>query len=101
MADSTIWKWPLPTLDAFTLAMPVGARPLAVQSQHGRPCLWALVDPAAPLVPRGFRIIGTGQPVPGPDWAYVGTFQMHGGDLVYHLFHEPGGEEPAMIDAAH
>ncbi len=84
----TIWKFPLPAPDdVVTLMMPRGAVVLSVQVQHETPCVWALVDPEAPKVPRRFRWAGTGHPLDLRGfWKFVGTFQLHGGDLVFHLF---------------
>jgi hypothetical protein len=82
----TIWKYPLPVDDCFFVTMPVGARLLSVQMQDGQPCLWALVDPTAAKIGRLLRVYGTGSPISGDPGAFVGTFQMHGGALVFHLF---------------
>ena len=46
----TIWKYELEPNNH--LRIPEGAEPLAVHSQHGKPCLWCLVDPEAPTAPR-------------------------------------------------
>lgn len=86
----TVYKYPLILDDWQDIDLPVGARSLAVQMQHGVPQLWALVDPAAPLVPRRFRIAGTGHPInlgaDGTRLDYIGTFQLQAGALVFHLF---------------
>ena len=83
----TIWKFPARP-DMFVLEMPSGARILSIDAQNGKPFLWALVDPDAPKVQRRFLTAGTGHPlhdsVSGA--AFVGTFQLHGGALVFHLF---------------
>lgn len=84
----TVWKFPVPLHggDRFTIAMPAGAKALAMQTQHGMPALWALVDPGAAPEPRRFRIAGTGHPIDEEIVGYVGTFQMSGGVLVFHVF---------------
>lgn len=79
--------------------MPRGARVLAVQSQmtgssdynttRENPIIWALVDPDAETVGRGFLLAGTGHPIDDNDAAsgeYIGTFQLQGGGFVGHLF---------------
>jgi hypothetical protein len=92
MNHKAIWKYPLNLTDRIMLQMPEGAEVLAVQTQHGELCLWALVKPDAPKVDRYFRLFGTGHEMPvdmGVDWTkedYRGTFQALGGDLVFHLF---------------
>lgn len=81
-----IFKYPLQTRDEQTLQMPRDSSPLCVQMQGG-PCLWAVVDDAQPTEPRTVRMIGTGHPIPDADTlVYVGTYQLHGGALVFHVF---------------
>jgi hypothetical protein len=80
----TIWKFPLETTDLQTVRMPSGAVVLTVEAQDARPCLWALVDSEAPKVNRRFAIYGTGHPFGGGD--YIGTYQLVGGALVFHVF---------------
>lgn len=71
----------------FVIDMPIGAEPLSVQMQRGRPVLWALVNPEAPKVRRRFITVGTGHVFSEHhDVTFVGTFQMNDGDLVFHLF---------------
>jgi hypothetical protein len=80
----TIRKWTL--RPETTINMPHGAKLLAVQEQRGEAQLWALVDPGAKTYPRSFRVYGTGHDLPDDPGQYVGTFQMKGGALVFHLF---------------
>ncbi len=82
-----IYKYPIRIIDAQAIEMPKGARLLSVQTQRDEPQLWAMVDPSAPLVQREFALRGTGHDATGLSMAtFVGTFQMHGGSLVFHLF---------------
>lgn len=87
----TVWKytlpWPPPS-DLVGFRMPKGARPLTIQTQAGRPCVWALVDDERPLEPRWFRIAGTGHPIEDEiaEDGYIGTFQVIGGGLIFHVF---------------
>lgn len=82
----TVYKYPLlPIGDNIVLSLPAGATVLSVQVQHGEPCVWALVDTDAPLVKRSFRLAGTGHPLPNAPLAHLGTFQLEGGSLVFHL----------------
>lgn len=82
----TIHKYILPLPGTFTLDLPEGAQLLSFQSQYNQPTLWALVDPAAPLCPRSFRLYGTGHPISEPDLTYIGTRLMEDDSLVWHLF---------------
>lgn len=84
-----VHKYRVGLSDLFAVEMPRGAQILDVQVQRGTPQMWALVDPAAPIERRQFRLVGTGhhfklfedqQP------KHVGTFQLDSGALVFHLF---------------
>ena len=85
----TIWKFSLSTVDSEQVKMPEGAQLLCVQTQGGGPCLWALVDDTARTVTRTIQTRGTGHMADNVG-AYVGTYQLHGGALVFHVF--DGGE---------
>ncbi len=83
-----VWKFMVPGDDNFEIDMPAGARILTVQPQGTQICLWALCDPAQGKEMRQFRLAGTGHVI---DWpanrlAYIGTFQVAGGLLIFHLF---------------
>ena len=82
----TIWKYALQVADLQTIAMPQGAQVLCVQTQSGIPQLWALVDPGAPMKERAFVTYGTGQEMPDCPDVYIGTYQIRGGALVFHVF---------------
>jgi hypothetical protein len=87
-----VWKYDVPVQDEFTIEMPEDAHVLTVQEQHGAPRLWALVDPKRPLRKWRFWLAGTGHMIPMPETLrHVGTFQAHGGDLVFHLFERVKG----------
>ena len=97
------YSLPIPIEDHFTLDLPKGARVLCVQVQYERPWIWALVEPKEKFEPRTFRLAGTGHEIAGVDsryavspmncGRYIGTFQLHGGALVFHLF-DLESEEP-------
>lgn len=83
----TIWKFAFQISDEIIIDMPKGAEILTLQTQHGIAFLWALVDPNAEKERRFFDLYGTGHPIDmSIDRYYVGTFQVAGGDLVFHLF---------------
>lgn len=91
-----VWKFPLlvTTADyACDVEMPVGAQqvrfapqysgPLEEGPRPGIPTLWALVDPAAELETRTFRVFGTGHAI--PDQArHVGSYDAD--PFVWHVF---------------
>jgi hypothetical protein len=81
-----VYKYTFEIDDEITIPMPPGDI-LSVQVQRGRPCVWALVDPKAPLIERRFRIAGTGHDIDNADQlTFRGTFQLRDGALVFHLF---------------
>jgi hypothetical protein len=86
----TIYKYQIPIEDEFVLPLPTGARVLCVQVQHSVPCIWALVEGGAgvPTEDRRFALRGTGHPCDDElnGATYIGTFQLHGGGRVFHLF---------------
>lgn len=88
----TIWKYPLKTADQQPIIMPKGAQLLTVQMQHGKACLWALVDPNGYEVSREIHVYGTGHKIDRHDLIYISSIQMMGGDVVFHVF--DGGEKP-------
>ena len=87
LSQKTIWKFSIEAADLFGVDMPEGSEILSVQEQHGKPCIWALVDPGRKKVNRTFCIYGTGHPVGNVESKkFIGTFQLAGGNLVFHLF---------------
>lgn len=89
-----IWKYTVPIQDVFSFSMPDGAQVLTVQMQDGLPQLWAVVDTDNPCVDRWFRLGGTGHPLGDDGLRYIGTVQLDGGALVFHLFEiEASGDE--------
>lgn len=85
-----IWKFPLKITDIQSVLMPMGAKVLTAQFQHGCLFLWALCDEKETVFQgRYIRIIGTGNPVYGdvPE-KYIATAQQFNGELVWHVFEE-------------
>ena len=83
----TIYKYKVPVRDGvFEVALPRGARPCHVGVQFDEPCLWARVETNNPPENQKFCWVGTGHPA--PEKGYLGTIQMHGGALVFHLFRQ-------------
>jgi hypothetical protein len=87
----SIWKFPMVTKDVQEIEMPKDAQLLTVQMQGSRsPCIWALVDPAAVKEKRTFRTYGTGHPITSGGLQYLGTYQLAGGSLIFHVFEQKG-----------
>lgn len=83
----TIYKYPVNIDDSLSVEMPQGAQLLTVQVQGGTPCVWAMVDNRQRPVRRRFAWRGTGHDCGSLiGEKHVGTIQMHGGALVFHLF---------------
>ena len=84
-----IWKQKLECAEKQTVELPKGAKVLCVQAQNDEPCIWFLVsDPGNGMETRTFAIHGTGHQRDVISGQYVGTFQLHAGTLVFHLFEE-------------
>ena len=84
-----IWKWILEPTDVQHISMPIAAEALSVQMQGTQMCLWAYVHPTEDLVVRRIRVVGTGHQFAREErdaLQYVGTVQMLGGNLVWHVF---------------
>ena len=82
----TIWKYDVPIEDYFEINMPKDAQILTIQTQNGEPKLWALVNPDNATEKRIFRHSGTGHPITDNNMDYIGTYQLHGGELIFHVF---------------
>lgn len=87
----TIYRFPLPIRDIFTLELPLGSKFLAAECQlraPHEPSMWFLLDPERERVTRTFAVIGTGNPVPEyiQESEHLTTFQMLVGQFVWHLF---------------
>lgn len=87
--NSSIYKYELSVTDRQILMLPVRAEVLTVQMQRGKPCLWARVNPEHRQKETRIHIFGTGHEMPADiELEYISTFQMHDGDLVFHVFKE-------------
>jgi hypothetical protein len=85
----TIYKYEIETTDTQELNLPYGAEILCVQVQNGKPCIWALIDTEQNLIDEHTIItVGTGHRL-GYTFSkanYLGTYQLQGGALVFHVF---------------
>lgn len=87
-AIQRVYKYELPLGDWVSITMPEGAEPLCVQVQHGCPQLWARVTIGNPPVIHHFRTAGTGHALGSNVGRHIGSFQLAGGSLVFHVFAE-------------
>ncbi|MCP4552476.1 MAG: hypothetical protein GY834_10655 [Bacteroidetes bacterium] len=82
-----IYKYPVIPNDEICIEMPEDAQILTVDTQFGKPQIWALVNPQNPLEKRHFRMAGTGHSIDEKqNLHHLGTFQMDEGTLIFHLF---------------
>lgn len=83
----SIFKYPIPVADTQKVTMPADARILCVQTQRGdQVCLWAEVNPNAKLASRTIEMFGTGHAMDESSRIYIGTVQIAGGVLVFHVY---------------
>jgi hypothetical protein len=59
---------------------------LHVGEQGDNICVWALVDPDAPMETRRIAVVPTGEPCPYLREQHLGTALLHDGRLVFHIF---------------
>lgn len=85
-----IYKYEIPIDDYVLIDMPEVVEYLCVQVQNNKPYLWAMVKTKSYVQTRGFFVVGTGHPMPKDAGDYLGTFQLHNGGLVFHVFKEAG-----------
>ena len=87
---TTIWKYPVPISETFTLSIPEGAIFVAFQLQGNElgvppdPYLWVEVNSEAPKREFRFFIVGTGHEIPSTAKHHLGTIQA--GPFVWHLY---------------
>lgn len=86
-----IWKYKLQCCSEQELELPLNAQILCVQVQNENPHLWVMCDPAEKR--KETRVIytfGTGHKFEELSTRkYIGTFQLQGGKLVFHVFDSP------------
>jgi len=82
-----IYKYELEISNDQEVHLPKGYEILTVQEQKGIACMWVLHDDTTTRDDMTvITIYGTGHKVPDNPGTYVGTFQIHNGQLVFHVF---------------
>lgn len=83
----TIYKYPIEITDTQKVELPLGAEILTAQMQGENLCLWAKVDEFyTGMEERTIEVFGTGHAMSDNARRYIGTTQMHGGELIWHVF---------------
>jgi len=82
-----VFKYQVPLQDKFTIDLPKGSQVLSVGVQSKTAFIWTLIDDEEPIIEsRKFRLSGTGHPITDKCFIFIGTFQLDGGALIFHLF---------------
>lgn len=82
-----VWKFALEVVGENVVSMPAGTRVLLAGEQFNGIFVWAMCDPCAPVHPRRFLVVVTGQDIPDVRvLVFVGTVQLGGGTAVFHVF---------------
>jgi len=81
-----IYKYQLGTVDTQSIIMKQGYKILDLQLQRGIPCVWVLIDPNNNNSLVEFRTYATGQTVDERSNEYIGSYQLYGGDAIFHVF---------------
>lgn len=91
LGHDTIWKYQLELDDEQVVMMPRHSKIIACQVQNDQICLWARVNSKQPTLDRRvIRIVGTGHPCEEVSLEHLGTVQMEGGRLIFHVFENYG-----------
>jgi hypothetical protein len=70
--------------------MPQHGKIIYLATQNGKPCLWVELFPNLPKEKRTIEIFGTGHPLDEDiERIYLGSYQLHNGDLIFHVFEKP------------
>jgi len=89
LAMRTILKYEFPIESEVVIKMPQGGVILSVQAQRDVTSMWVFFeDSDNPLEDRKFHIYGTGHKIDDSRdlVSYIGTIQIHSGNLVFHVF---------------
>ena len=81
----TIYKYEIGFNDGVNLCTYTGIKPLSVNIQDGKVCMWAMIDTNEYPAIIKIHIIGTGQPIP-LNSTYIDTIMD--GQFVWHFFYE-------------
>jgi hypothetical protein len=97
--STEIWKFPIQRMEREQkIEVPKGSKILTMQLQHNEPCVWVMVDPDV-KEKEALKIMtfATGNRIDKERPAfliYIGTYQLYGGSLVFHVFEDLEKGEP-------
>ena len=81
-----IWKYELQVENEQEVDIPKAHTVLTVAIQNDAPCIWVEVDDSFETIPVKFITLGTGHVVNRNVDKYIGSYQLHGGELVFHVY---------------
>ena len=86
-----IFKYKLTVEDVQVIETFTLFEPLSVKVQKGTPVLYAIVDDETVPAKVRIRTYGTGFAIEPYTMGheYVGSYILHGGDLIFHVFCQP------------
>lgn len=83
----TVYKYKIELQDEQIVKLPRGVKILNVDTQDSEIFIWALVDTERDLREIKILIRGTGHEIISCiNKKYIGTIQLLGGKLIYHIF---------------
>jgi len=83
---NVIYKYQIFPGDMQVLEIPQDSKILCVQTQGGEPQMWVQQYTEGSLTQKEIYIIPTGATFDADDKKYIGTFQLNGGTLVFHVY---------------
>lgn len=92
----TIWKYQLTVEDKQVIEIPQRSKLLSVQTQFDIPCIWVgILNTELPKETITILTFGTGNPILGniDHFKFLGTYQIMGGSLVFHVFYRYDSEQ--------
>lgn len=84
--EAKIYEYNIPIQPNFSIAMPTGARIIAVQNQQGTGVIYTIADPSAIPVERAFELVASNAEFKLLGKKYIGTFSVTNSSWTYHLF---------------
>lgn len=94
--QKAIWQFTLSLTGVQTIKMPENANIIHLEVQYNELNIWAIVDTKALKEERTFSMYGTGRLLEvAEEEKHIGSFQMSGGSLVFHVFERINTKEKA------
>lgn len=86
--NTKIFKYTISENIVNVIEMPIGAKVLSIQEQHGEICIWALVDDnEVEKENRVFEVWVTGAEIYfDKEKEFLETVQLYNGSIVLHVF---------------